>query len=393
MRSVSLPLLVLVLGATGCADDTVGPGQPPGPAPKVTSVVVSASATVLPVGFETTLNLEVRRRDGDRVGSPSVAWSVDRPDLAQVGGDGVVRALRGQGRVTVTATVEGVSGSLGLDVVVLSGRLAVEEWDQAQNKGIEVIPMDGSSRTLLTTDGPSGYSLAQPAWSPDGTRLAFTCPDAQLQTAICVSAADGTGRVRIASSREGYYFGPAWSPDGAAILFSDNGQLFRIASDGSGRPDRVLLPIPQGAQYLGGGRPAPDGVRLAYLSYADIYDDFYSVCIARVGQNAATCLYAGYAPAWSPDGATLAAILPNDGLVVLSGAAKVRTLVTAESLGGAMPGDFAWSPDGQWIAMTAYTFSQGVLDRDIYLVRATDGKNLVRLATDGHGHNSPSWGR
>src|SRR5437762_14376284 len=76
---------------------------------------------------------------------------------------------------------------------------------------------DGTHRNQLT------FSFgvdASPAWSPDGTQIAFirtVYPDAT--TEIWVMNADGTNPVQLTSN--GYnHEGLDWSPDGTKIAFS-----------------------------------------------------------------------------------------------------------------------------------------------------------------------------
>jgi hypothetical protein len=67
-----------------------------------------------------------------------------------------------------------------------------------------------------------------PAWSPDGTRIAF---DRDFN--LYVMNADGSGEVRLADGRE-----PAWSPDGTKIAFSaltqdSFGSIYVMNADGT----------------------------------------------------------------------------------------------------------------------------------------------------------------
>lgn len=76
-----------------------------------------------------------------------------------------------------------------------------------------VMNADGSAQTRLT---PAGIIDFAPAWSPDGTKIAFSSVGSSFSNpaSILVMNADGTGRTNLAPGN-----GPAWAPDGAKIAF------------------------------------------------------------------------------------------------------------------------------------------------------------------------------
>ena len=101
---------------------------------------------------------------------------------------------------------------------------------------------NGASVYVTTTDGVSKFMLVGmgywPAWSPDGTRIAFA-KSARISQVYHVqfytSDPDGTDAVLIADV-EGYlnYQGPAsWSPDGTKLVLSLAGNLHTVRADGS----------------------------------------------------------------------------------------------------------------------------------------------------------------
>lgn len=73
---------------------------------------------------------------------------------------------------------------------------------------------------------------AEPALSPDGTRVAYTedAPDADELRALVLVGCDGKGVLR----REGCFRFPAWSPHGKRLAFCDSqGDLYTMRPDGS----------------------------------------------------------------------------------------------------------------------------------------------------------------
>jgi TolB protein len=106
------------------------------------------------------------------------------------------------------------------------------QWGDAR---LYTMNIDGTNLKMLT-DGWLGD--AEPAWSPDGTKLAFTCGNAyEYYRDICIVNADGTDR-RGVVRWSGAQANPSFSPDGTRIIFesfaSSSGTLHTVKLDGSG---------------------------------------------------------------------------------------------------------------------------------------------------------------
>jgi TolB protein len=106
---------------------------------------------------------------------------------------------------------------------------------------IYVINVDGTGLTRLTFNDEEERGAS---WSPDGTRIVYSCrkatgvvpaPPALPDFEVCVMNADGSGQVQLTDNAVGDLTA-TFSPDGAKILFHRTpvNQLWTINADGSG---------------------------------------------------------------------------------------------------------------------------------------------------------------
>ena len=98
----------------------------------------------------------------------------------------------------------------------------------------------------MNADGSGAHSLRNtaggrsPAWSPDGSQLAFGRSDKPGQTDIWLINPDGSGATNLTQGNAAFATTPAWSPDGSRLVFegrileSNGGHLFVINRDATG---------------------------------------------------------------------------------------------------------------------------------------------------------------
>jgi Tol biopolymer transport system component len=133
------------------------------------------------------------------------------------------------------------------------------------NPEIYVMDPNGSNVVRLT-HGPG--ASAQPAWSPDGTKIVFAT-DRGGNAEIYVMNADGTNPVNLTNNPNSDLT-PTWSPDGTKIAFQSDrdglSAVFVMNADGT-NPVRLTDPTTEG------GAPSwsPDGTRIAYEFGGDLW--------------------------------------------------------------------------------------------------------------------------
>jgi TolB protein len=269
-----------------------------------------------------------------------------------------------------------------------SGRIAFIS-NRDGNFEIYTMNEDGSGVVRLTDNSVGDF---RPAWSPDGTQIAFSRGNADNSgISIWLMNADGSNQHQLNTAHGGC---PAWSPDGTRIAFWSGpayGEVMVMNADGSG-----LVNITNTVLYEGCPTWSADGSRIifpAQLQEPNYHVDLYSVNPDGTDRR---LLLGGPGteayPDVSPDGSHILYTMNSgagpgnggrDGMFVAN--ADGTSALRVSNIGGS-EGFGTWSPDGSRIAFAAYTS-----DWDIFIMNA-DGTGLVQL-TDNHKiwDAQPSW--
>jgi TolB protein len=204
----------------------------------------------------------------------------------------------------------------------------------------------------------SSCAIAEPVWSPDGTRLAFVggSGDAPMQKRhmfLYVAAAEGGPPRRLAScgSCGARWNGRlAWSPDSKRITFTRGAahalqeSLWTISAAG-GYPHRLTR-----CRRCVDAQPAwsPNGRVLAFIRAAGLYTSgLYTIRadgsgLTKIARDAVN------EPAWSPGGHWIAFGRPGGFAVASAHSFRDQRLYFAGTHGtGVIATNPAWSPDGR----------------------------------------------
>lgn len=244
--------------------------------------------------------------------------------------------------------------------------------------------MDASGRNLRRVSGLD-YSALVPAWSPDGRYLAYIVHVLRVNNLRVLDLYTGT--VHIITSMDTEEFSPIWSPDGTMLAFE--GQQL---NEGSPRPlaiyvldiahiDNPTAGIRQVAQFSRSFLDmawSPNSRHIAFTHLTEpVEQSNWDIAVVDVVTGEITVLTHHPAfdvqPAWSPDGTTIAFTSHRDGdssIYLLD-----LPTGTVRPLTGQPANDTyaAWSPDGRQIVYTSWRGTDG-----IYLINS-DGSGVPRL--------------
>jgi Tol biopolymer transport system component len=240
----------------------------------------------------------------------------------------------------------------------------------------------------------------QPAWSPDGSLIAFV--DARLR--LVVAHADGT-RLEALTSGKPPVQDPAWAPDGSRIVFQEfgrgrfTGDIAIVTTTGS-VPRRITRTKHADAEPTW----SPDGSLIAFVSNRDPVtgvadDEIYVVRpdgggLRRLTKND----YRDRSPAWSPDGSLIAfesgrnpfGFNPELWTMGSDGGGERRVQLASEPSGFPSWSDTSpgWSPDGNWLI---YVTNQTFYPENVFIVRP-DGRDKIDLTPETRSLDiDPAW--
>lgn len=366
--------------------------------PPVAEVTVSPGAAVIEIGEQRQYTAVVKDADGNVLEDREVQWFVNGT-AATITQSGLLTGT-GHGYITVSATSEGVSFTVGATVV---------EQEYAFDLMYNRFTPNGESEIFIMTLGGgatpvklnAGNVSRTPTPSPTGSRIAFAVSMKHFTTGEWIHdlfAVDRNGmNMKQLTTDPGYDDSPDWSPAGNRIVWvnwsPNSGSSPALPAIPLGRSD-IWAMNPDGTNKVnltadmpaGASRRDPawskDGTRIAFIQLENTelgsLSTLYVMRADGSEKQAVTSNYGTFdaTPTWSPDGRQIALVRyhgPEADITILdriSGETRRLMVPGLES----RP---AWSPDGLLIAFS--------LNDKLYTIQP-DGSRLRLRSTN------PAWG-
>ncbi len=290
----------------------------------------------------------------------------------------------------------------------------------------------------LDVSTPAGTSIPTPSGGGPGGHIVFTCQIHKYQSSeqICIMNSDGSNYHRLTTDDSVRHYYPSLSPDGKSVVYSqyreDNVYEIYELNISTGKATQLTDRL----GVLNSPEISPDGKSIVFMRWTVASDQYQVWMMDRNGGNPTRVFKGdGWDPTWSPDGKKILFASDRDGPIELYignvdgthihkvsdlPSVRGRSDWSSQNLISTYSGD-AWSreiyvmnlngsnahrvspkggnsqgpsfsPDGQWIAFTAYyDHFNDINGCEIYIMRL-DGSNLSRLTNNDYCDYQPRWG-
>ena len=247
----------------------------------------------------------------------------------------------------------------------------------------QVVPATAEVGTVPTVYVPTSASPIQPAG-----HIVFTCQIFKVQASnqICIINADGTGFRRLTTDSNTQHYYPSLSPDGQSVVYAafreaNYYDLYEMNIE-SGKVKQLTNKLGN----LNAPEISPNGEYIVFKESPANGDKNAIWIMDRNGENVGNIPRAfGWDPTWAPDGKSVLFASDADGTIQLysirvngKGLKKISNLP-------AIRGRSDWSANGQFIV----TYSGEPWNREVYIMNS-DGSGARVLSPTGGNSQGPS---
>lgn len=254
-----------------------------------------------------------------------------------------------------------------------------------RGKNIRIIDSDGADEITVPTDS-NGIS---PAWNPAGTILAYSTYG-EGSRIVLMDLATGRSRALVGPTRNVTYSTPAFSPDGSTIAFTrsseSQGDIYTVDASGASPPQRLTVAH---GWYNSNPVFGPRGQRIVYTGNSEGPPELY--IMDSDGTDAGKLTRYDFDPNnyrsdpdWSPDGRLIAY------QEMLGGRFQIRTIPASGGTPKPLTNEGineqpSWAPDSRHLVFTSTR--TGV--RQLWVLDTES--NRVRQLTKAEGSRLAAW--
>ena len=314
-------------------------------------------------------------RDGGDV--KAEVWVYDVPGMRKVGAKRFTASGDNTRRVAHRIADEIILHVTGQPGIFTTRLAAVSS--ASGNKEIALLDIDGHGVAKVTRNGSINL---QPAWSPEGGRIAYTSYRSGNPDLFVADLMKGT--VQRVSGRSGVNIGAAWHPAGDMLALTltsgSDTDIFGISDAGKALGQLTRAPGIDVAPTF-----SPDGSQVAFASERSGGLQIYVMPTA--GGDAKRVTFEGNHntdPAWSPNGDKLA-FVGRDGAYDVFTVDLDGTGMKRITQGEGTNENPTWSPDGRYLA-----FSSTRTGKSQLWLSSADGRHQVPITETG-GWSNPDW--
>ena len=259
------------------------------------------------------------------------------------------------------------------------GSMIAYQADFEGDEDYDIYLADGSGRNARKlTDGVADNE--HPEFSPDGGKVAFVSTRENDMENLYVVSSEG-GSLRRLTNEELPVADHAWSPDGTMIAYGvgiSDEDFFSIVNVNTGKTKKVLFKRNVEYSIAGGygGKQiqwSADGKRLLFVSNENDSNDIGELELAtRKSRWIVRSSNDKYSPRWSPDGEKLAYLEVRDPNIVLKVRSSGGTRVVSRKTGVSRSPQ--WLPDGSGLL---YVNGSSIRPEEVFIVKGDRSRKLT----------------
>ena len=283
-------------------------------------------------------------------------------------------------RLTAHKIADVIYQKLTGDTAIFASRIAYINKTKGRY-ALQVADADGENpQTVVSSSEP----IISPAWSPDGSQIAYVSFEKKKPIIFIQSLLTGQ-RLTLANFK-GNNSAPSWSPDGSklaiVLTYAANSQIYTINADGTGLKQLLKSnAIDTEPQW------SLDAKWLYFSSDRGGKPQIYKV--SSMGGEAQRVTFEGnynVSPRFSPDGKSLAMIRNEGGKfrVALQDLTTGQVQLLSD---GAQDESPSFAPNGRVLLYATRVGGRGAL-----AAVSSDGRVKQRLSESGGDIREPAWG-